>query len=116
MTREEGIEMVRRYDAREPESLAYYCDFLGITVERFYELVEPMRDLSIWEKSNGNWQPKDSVDRHRITQREDAARVDQVEDRTLGPANRELYFNPDNPPPPSGDPLLDKRSAAFRVI
>lgn len=116
MTREEGIEMVRHYDAREPESLAYYCDFLGISTEQFYALVEPMRDLSVWEKSNGSWHVKDSVDRHPITQREQAARVDQVEDRTLGQANRELYFNPANPPLPSGNPLLDKRSTAFRVI
>lgn len=116
MTREEGIEMVRRYDAREPVSLPFYCEFLGLSIEDFYGLVEPMRDTSIWEKANGSWHPKDSVDRHRITQREEAARVDQVADRTLAPGNRALYFNPKNPPPKSGDPALDGPSLMFKVI
>jgi len=116
MTREEGIEMVRRYDAREPVSLPYYCEFLGISVDDFYGLVEPMRDPSIWEKLNGSWRIKDGVDQHRITQREQAARVDQSTDRTLGSSNRSLYYNPANPPPKSGDPALDSPSPAFRVI
>ncbi|MEX2129066.1 MAG: N-acetyl sugar amidotransferase [Xanthobacteraceae bacterium] len=116
MTREEGIEMVRRYDAREPASLSYYCEFMGIGVDRFYALVNPMRDPSIWEKANGGWRAMDSVDRHPITQREQAARVDQVEDRTLAPANRTLYYNPANPPPNTGDPDLDRPSPIFRVM
>jgi hypothetical protein len=116
MTREEGIEMVRRYDAREPASLGFYCEFMGISVEKFYGLVEPMRDQSIWEKANGGWRAKDSVDRHPITQRDQAARVDQAEDRTLATANRTLYFNPENPPPKTGNPALDAPSLSFRVI
>jgi len=35
MSREEGMEMVRQYDANEPSSLGYYCDFLGISKDRF---------------------------------------------------------------------------------
>jgi hypothetical protein len=89
---------------------------MGISVEKFYGLVEPMRDPSIWEKANGGWRTRDSVDRHPITQREQAARVDQVEDRTLSPKNRTLYFNPANPPPKTGDPGLDAPSASFRVV
>jgi N-acetyl sugar amidotransferase len=116
MTREEGIEMVRRYDPTEPASLKYYCEFMGISVSQFYALVEPMRDPSIWEKANGGWLAKDSVDRHAITQREQAARVDQVEDRTLAPGNRTLYFNPKDPPPPTGESALDTPSPTFRVI
>jgi hypothetical protein len=116
MTRDEGIEMVRRYDAREPTSLPYYGDFMGISVDHFYGLVAPMRDPSIWEKANGSWAAKDSVDRHPATQREQAARLDQIEDRTLSPANRSLYYNPANPPTKSGDAALDDPSASFRVV
>jgi hypothetical protein len=75
-----------------------------------------MRDQSIWEKANGGWRAKDSVDRHPITQRDQAARVDQAEDRTLATANRTLYFNPENPPPKTGNPALDAPSLSFRVI
>ena len=116
MTREEGIEMVRRYDAREPSSLAHYCAFLGITVEEFYELVEPMRDSRIWERPAGAWRPKDSVALHPIGPREEAARVPQSNDRALDARNRHLYFNPDHPPMPSGDPALDGKPAGFKVL
>jgi hypothetical protein len=30
-------------------------------------------------------------------------------------ANRSLYFNPENPPPKTGDPALDAPSRTFRV-
>lgn len=110
MTREEGIAMVQRYDANEPRSLSYYCDFLGISKAAFYEMVEPMRDPLIWEKVNGKWQVKDAVDRHEIGPREEAARVKQVEPRTLGPENRHMYYNPENPPEKSGIPAFDEPS------
>ncbi|MBY0532206.1 MAG: N-acetyl sugar amidotransferase [Xanthobacteraceae bacterium] len=116
MTREEGIEMVKRYDAREPSSLPAYCKFLGLSVQQFYDLVEPMRDKRIWEKKNGKWEANDSVDRHPIAQREEAAAIDQVADRALSDENRSLYYNPKNPPMPSGDTDLDKPSTTFRVI
>ena len=99
MTREEGMEQVRRYDAREPRTLEFYCDFMGIAVDEFYRIIEPMRDTSIWEKTaSGKWRPKDAAFLHTIGPREEAARVMQKADRTFSPDNRNLYFNPDNPP------------------
>ena len=116
MTREEGIEMVKRYDVREPSSLPAYCEFLGLSVQQFYDLVEPMRDKQIWQKKNGTWEANDSVDRHPIAQREQSAAIDQIADRALSDENRSLYYNPKNPPVPSGDADLDKPSTTFRVI
>jgi len=116
MSREEGIEMVRRYDAREPSTLASYCDFLEISPKRFYEIVEPMRDPKIWEKANGAWTPLDSVICHPIRQQEEAVRVDPSSDRTLAPHNRDLFYNPANPPEKKGNPDMDLPSRAFRVI
>ena len=108
MTREEGVEQVRRYDAREPRTLEFYCDFMGITVDEFYRIVEPMRDKSIWEKtSGGGWRPKDAVFLHTIGPREEAVRVAQKADRTFSRGNRSLYFNPDNPPEKQGEIAMD---------
>ncbi len=99
MTREEGLKVVQRYDARTPRVLDYYCDFMGITKEQFYAYVEPMRDLSIWEKNDkGIWSTKDSVLNHPIGEAEEKARVAQSDDRCFSEKNRHLYFNPDNPP------------------
>lgn len=117
MTREEGIAMVKRYDAREPSSLAYYCEFLGVSKSQFYALVDNQRDPGIWKKdATGTWVALDSVDRHPIDASHDAQRVIQVADRTLAPHNRHLYYNPANPPLPYGVEALDKQSVQFRVL
>lgn len=117
MAREEGIAMVKRYDAREPSSLAYYCEFLGITKGQFYALVDSQRDPAIWKQgADGTWVAQDSADRHLIDASYDALRVTQVEDRTLAPHNRHLYFNLANPPIPYGVDALDKQSKQFRVL
>lgn len=117
MTREEGIKMVQYYDAREPSTLQMYCDFLGITKENFYNVVNPLRDPKIWKiGANGKWEVLDSVDRHEIGSAEEKARVAQVEDRTSAPHNSHLYFNHENPPPKTGDPVLDVQSKKFKVL
>lgn len=116
MTREEGLEMVRRYDHREPSSLEMYCDFLGITKDYFYGLVDPLRDSAIWRRNAAAWEVTDAVWRHPIGRREESQRVPQVADRVLGDNNRHLYYNPANPPLPSGDPVLDQASIRFKVL
>ena len=116
MTREEGIDMVARYDANEPGTLDGYCDFLGINKQHFYDLVEPMRDEQIWEKPNGHWVAKDSVVNHPIGEREEQFRVAQSNDRTLATENRHLYYNPANPPAPTGNQVLDQRPLRFKTL
>jgi len=117
MTREEGIAMVKRYDAREPSSLEYYCEFLGVSKSQFYALVDNQRDPGIWKRdAAGIWVAQDSVDRHPIDASHDAQRVVQAEDRTLAPHNQHLYYNPANPPLPYGVEALDKQSVQFRVL
>lgn len=117
MSREEGLRLVQQYDSNEPSSLEYYCQFLGIGKERFYSLVDNQRDPRIWERSrDGSWLPKDAVWRHATGPKEEKARVSQVDDRTLSPHNRNLYFNPACPPEPKGDERLDKPSKAFKQL
>ncbi|TCS70134.1 N-acetyl sugar amidotransferase [Sulfuritortus calidifontis] len=116
MTREEGIEQVRHYDAREPRTLAFYCELMGISVDEFYRIIEPMRDPAIWEKVNGDWRMKDAVYRHPIGAAEEAARVKQNVDRTFSPANQALYFNPLNPPLKRGFPAADEFPLRCQVL
>jgi len=113
MTREEALDMVRRYDAATPSSLPHYCDFMGISTADFYDSVEQMRDPRIWLKTDGQWQVQDAVFHHEIGPREDAARVRQQDDRTLSESNRHLYFNPALPPLPTGEEALDVKSTSF---
>jgi len=117
MTREEGLKLVKRYDANEPSTLEYYCEFLGITKNYFYQLVEPMRDTSIWMKNNdGIWEPKDAAWLHEAEETNDKAKVTQVEDRTFSDKNRQLYFNPFSQPLKTGELDLDVPSIKFKVL
>jgi N-acetyl sugar amidotransferase len=116
MTREEGIKMVKEYDANEPSTLPTYLEFLGLSKEQFYDLVEPMRDLNIWEKVNGEWKMKDSVANHVYTQFMGNARVLQGEDRTFEVKNRNLYYNDQYLPDKKGDERVDIRKVRFKIL
>ena len=117
MTREEGLEMIRKYDANEPSSLQEYCEFLGITVQEFYRIVEPMRDPQIWQKdSKGEWQAKDSIVRHQIGQAEENAKVKISDDKTFAKHNKNLYFNSEDPPRKKGVIAFDNSSVKFELL
>jgi N-acetyl sugar amidotransferase len=116
LSREEGLQLVKEYDANEPSSLGHYCEFLGISGQQFYGLVEKMRDPRIWHKVHSEWEPLDAVWRHAIGEAENAQRPKLVEDRTFAVANQRLYFNPRNPPPKTGDPARDNAPRQFKVL
>lgn len=116
LSREEGIDLVEYYDSREPRSLDMYCDFLQISKERFYEIVEPMRDPKIWEKMNGKWIKKDSVSNHKMSPLIEKARVKPSGDATFSEKNRNLYYNSNNPPQKRGDPRLDNSHVRFKIM
>ena len=65
MTREEGIEMVKRYDHIRPRDLEIWLKFVGMSEKEFFDCIDPLRDISIWEKNtNGEWAVNDSVANH----------------------------------------------------
>jgi N-acetyl sugar amidotransferase len=116
MTREEGMEAVRHYDAREPSSLEYYCEFMGIRRGQFYDLVENMRDPKIWRKAGSEWQATDAVWKQEVGKAEHEQRPKLVADRTYADANRHLYFNPKNPPDKTGNPAMDIKPTRFQPL
>lgn len=117
MTREEGIDLVRKYDHVKPTSLKHYCDWLGIDEGTFFDWVEPMRDLSIWEKrSDGYWMPNDSCVNHRDDPGVAAARVPLVPEpeRAFSRENKRFYFS--ERWWPANTPLDPNVTGAFRVL
>jgi N-acetyl sugar amidotransferase len=86
LTRGGGVHMVRKYDPVEPSTLEEYCDFLGITSADFYAAV-PERQQTEEPPIDGEELP-------------------QSEERTF--AFTSLYYDPENPPPKSGDERLDR--------
>jgi len=60
--REEGIALMRRYEGEFPEK--YFKDFLeylGITEDHFWEVVDSWRLPHLWEKLNGEWKLKHTI-------------------------------------------------------
>ena len=56
MTRNEGIEMVKRYDGIFPyEYLDDYLEYFEMTEEEFWNTIDSFRSSDIWKKSDGEW-------------------------------------------------------------
>lgn len=60
LTREEAVELVKKYDGRCADRyIRKMCDYIGITEEEFWEVAESYRNKDIWEKNEkGEWQLK----------------------------------------------------------
>lgn len=116
MTREQGIEMVKKYDRNEPSTLQSYLDFLQFSRDEFYGLVESMRDKNIWEKINNEWVMTDGVENHLVTPFSAARVVPPAQQSTFSDAYRHLYYNAANPPLPRGDKRCDERNLNFKIL
>lgn len=107
INREEGLKLISEYDSKTPSTLDFYCDFLQITPREFYEIIEPMRDNSIWKKENKHWQVKDSVFKGRnMTQTKFTSEI-------FGQNYSEMYYNDATPPQKTGELSLDNFPAQF---
>jgi len=62
ITREEAVALVRRYDGEFPKK--YFDDFLeyiDISEEKFFQLIDSMRSPHLWKVSNGKWHLRQQV-------------------------------------------------------
>ena len=62
ITREEGVALVRRYDGEFPSKyFGEFLEFLNISEEHFWQVVDTWRRPNIWDKSGGEWKLKHVV-------------------------------------------------------
>ncbi len=64
MTREQGIELVRKYDHVYPTDIKIYCRWTGLKPNQIIAAVEKMRDPLAWQKKSGKWVLEDPVWNH----------------------------------------------------
>ena len=64
MTREEGIRMVMKHDSVRPRDMDIFLNNTGIKEAELLKMIEPMRDLTIWQKNGDEWSRKDTPDNH----------------------------------------------------
>lgn len=56
ISREEGIELINKYDGEFPSKyFQEVLDYMGITEERYWEVIDKARSPHLWEKVNGEW-------------------------------------------------------------
>ncbi len=62
ITREEGVALVKKYDGILPQR--YFnnvLDYMGITEERFWEVINKARSPHLWQKDGDQWKLKHQV-------------------------------------------------------
>jgi N-acetyl sugar amidotransferase len=61
MTRDQGIEMVRKYDHIKPRDLYRWLDYVGMSEKEFDETADTFRDPRVWRRTaDGKWE-KDNI-------------------------------------------------------
>ncbi len=60
MTRDEGIELVRKYDHVKPRDLYRWLHYVGMTAEGFDRIADTFRDPRVWRRENEVW-VKDNI-------------------------------------------------------
>jgi len=55
MSREEGIEMVKKYDHVVSSDLYYWLDYVSMTEEEFWNIADTFRDPRVWWIEDGMW-------------------------------------------------------------
>jgi hypothetical protein len=63
MTREEGINLVSKYDGNyDPEILVRFCNYIEISIDEFWQTVEKYINFQLFEKvGTGKYHPKFKV-------------------------------------------------------
>lgn len=55
MTRQTGIEMVKKYDSVVSSDLYYWLDYVGMKEDEFWKIADTFRDPRVWWIKNGEW-------------------------------------------------------------
>jgi len=56
LSRDEAIGIIRKTGDQTPyEDIGKFCNFVGITTERFFEIIERFRNNQIWERTGDTW-------------------------------------------------------------
>ena len=62
MTRRLAIEIVKKYIYKKPENLNLFLNFIGITENSFYYLIDQHRNKEIWQRTEKwDWELKDGL-------------------------------------------------------
>jgi N-acetyl sugar amidotransferase len=61
LTREKGVELVRKHDHVVSEDLYYWLDYVGMREEEFWRIADGFRDKRVWRKNAAGAWEKDNI-------------------------------------------------------
>jgi len=79
LTREEGIDLVRRYHERLPAETGLFLDWIKMSEKEFWATIDLHRDPRIWERTEQGWAVKDSILHHVTDEGINPVRLEKVE-------------------------------------
>jgi N-acetyl sugar amidotransferase len=87
LSREDGIRLIEKFETELPDvSLRMFLDWIDMTQEEFYKIIEPFRDPLIWKKNkNGEYFKIDKIENHTLD--------DKVDNARLKVKNQKKYFH-----------------------
>lgn len=62
-TREEAIELIKKYDHVKPSDLKRWFEYTGMSEAEFDAICDTFRDPRVWWKENGQWKKKNLWDK-----------------------------------------------------
>ena len=81
LTREEGIDLVQKYQNKRPKDIRNFLNWIGMSEEAFWFYIDQYRDPRIWEQNrDGDWRLKDSILNHRFDEGVENVRLAKKED------------------------------------
>ncbi len=65
ITREQGIDYVKKYDEQKPSNIKQFLDWVGMSEDDLSKYINPFRDPRIWKKNtDGTFERLDSIENH----------------------------------------------------
>lgn len=82
ISRQEGLELIKKYQGVIPKSLNTFLNWLDITEDEFMAYINPFRDPNVWNKnSDGQWVCQGSVVQEDLSEEQsEALTVDDSRD------------------------------------
>ncbi|GAB1266008.1 N-acetyl sugar amidotransferase [Aurantivibrio infirmus] len=75
ISREEGLRLIKKYQAIKPSSMNLFLKWLDLEEDEFFSTLDRFRDLMAWTKSDtGEWQLISGLDESQLVEKNNIAR------------------------------------------
>ena len=62
ISRAEGVSLIKRFDGEFPEQyIQDCCDYMGISLQRYHDVIEKFRSPHLWDNNYGKWELKHPI-------------------------------------------------------